>query len=60
MPSVKLLVNGEVALITETIPQRNLTGYTMHEFIALPERANLVISYSGEDGAEGFLGLKKL
>jgi hypothetical protein len=32
----------------------------MHEYIALPERANLTVSYSGEEDAEGFLGLKKL
>lgn len=38
----------------------NLTGLTLVDFIALPARARISISYSGESGAEGFLGLRKL
>lgn len=38
----------------------NLTGLTLSDFIALPARARISISYSGEAGAEGFLGLRKL
>jgi len=38
----------------------NITGLTMIDFIAIPERARVSLSYSGEEGAEGFLGLKKL
>jgi hypothetical protein len=38
----------------------NVTGLTVLDFICLPERARLSISYSGEEGAEGFLGLRKL
>jgi hypothetical protein len=38
----------------------NITGLTLIDFIAIPERARLSISYSGEEGAEGFMGLKKL
>ena len=38
----------------------NLTGLTLMDFIALPARARISISYSGEPGAEGFLGLRKL
>ena len=38
----------------------NITGLTLVDFIALPARARLSISYNGETGAEGFLGLRKL
>lgn len=38
----------------------NLTGLTLIDFIALPPRARLSISYSGENCAEGFIGLRKL
>ena len=40
--------------------QGNLTGLTLIDFIALPARARISVSYSGESGAEGFLGLRKL
>jgi hypothetical protein len=36
------------------------TGLTLIDFIALPAKARLSISYSGDGGAEGFLGLRKL
>jgi hypothetical protein len=38
----------------------NLTGLTLIDFIALPAKARISISYSGEPGAEGFFGLRKL
>ena len=38
----------------------NLTGLTLIDFIALPAKARVSISYSGEAGAEGFFGLRKL
>ena len=38
----------------------NLTGLTLIDFITLPARARLSISYSGEACAEGFFGLRKL
>ena len=37
----------------------NVTGLTMVDFIILPDKAKLNISYTGEEGI-GFLGLKKL
>ena len=37
----------------------NVTGLTMVDFIILPDKAKLSISYTGEEGI-GFLGLKKL
>ena len=41
-------------------PAGNLTGLTLIDYIALPARARLSLSYSGEPGAEGFFGLRKL
>jgi hypothetical protein len=38
----------------------NITGLTMTDFILLPPKARLSISYSGEGEVEGFFGLKKL
>ena len=35
-------------------------GLTFSDYIALPARARLSLSYNGEPGAEGFLGLRKL
>ena len=37
----------------------NVTGLTMIDFIILPDKAKINISYTGEEGI-GFLGLKKL
>ena len=38
----------------------NLTGLTLVDFIALPAKARVSISYSGEHGAKGFFALRKL
>jgi hypothetical protein len=38
----------------------NITGLSLIDFIALPARARITISYSGEPCAEGFMGLRKL
>ena len=38
----------------------NIAGLTLIDFIALPARARISISFSGESSAEGFLGLRKL
>lgn len=38
----------------------NMTGLTLVDFVALPAKARVSISYSGEPGAEGFFGLRKL
>lgn len=32
----------------------------MIDYISLAEKARISVSYSGEDGAEGFFGIKKL
>jgi hypothetical protein len=67
-PLVQLLVNGETVLLD--VPGEgkvwgrhrdgNIIGATTTEYIALPARARLCISYSGPKTAEGFLSLKKL
>ena len=38
----------------------NITGLTLIDFICLPERSRVSVSFTGEDGSEGFLSLKKL
>lgn len=37
----------------------NLAGVTFVEFVALPDKCRLSVTYTGEPG-EGFLGLRKL
>jgi len=38
----------------------NVTGLTLFDFVALPPNAKVACTYQGEDGAEGFLGLRKM
>ena len=38
----------------------NVIGLSLTDFIALPARARIAISYSGDTVAEGFMGLRKL
>lgn len=38
----------------------NIAGLTLIDFVALPARARISISYSGESTAEGFFGIRKL
>ena len=38
----------------------NVTGLTLIDFLALPSRARVSLSYNGDTQAEGFLGLRKL
>mmetsp|Transcript_10195 Transcript_10195/g.26723 ORF Transcript_10195/g.26723 Transcript_10195/m.26723 type:complete len:664 (-) Transcript_10195:135-2126(-) len=38
----------------------NVTGLTLIDFVALPAKARISLTYEGVDGAEGFLGLKKM
>jgi hypothetical protein len=38
----------------------NVTGLTLLDFVALPPNAKVACTYQGEDGAEGFLGLRKM
>ena len=67
-PSVELLVNGEAVLIEFSNQGKtwgrhsdgNIIGACAVEFLSLPKRARVSMTYSGESGAEGFLSLKKL
>ena len=38
----------------------NVTGLTLVDFLALPPKAKVGITYQGEEGGEGFLGLRKM
>jgi hypothetical protein len=38
----------------------NITGLTLLDFIALPARARISITFNGESQGEGFLSLRKL
>lgn len=38
----------------------NITGLSLIDFICLPERSRVSVSFSGEDGSEGFIALRKL
>ena len=68
-PVIQLLVNGEAVLSEggQGYPKQilrhssgNIAGLTLQEFIALPARSRVSVTYSGETGAEGFIGLRKL
>lgn len=39
---------------------KQLLGLTLVDFICLPERSRVSVSFSGEDNSEGFFSLRKL
>ena len=41
-------------------PAGNVTGLTLVDFLALPPKARIAVTYNGESGGEGFISLKKL
>lgn len=75
-PTIQLHVNGEPILSTGVEGTGNvvynqaskklrqkagaITGLTHIDFLALPEKARIAISYAGEQKGEGFLSLRKL
>jgi len=70
-PNVKIYVNGEVIIhlkekLDGSRKQKtkhsagNVTGLTLVEFVALPARARVAVSYEGETAGEGFFSLRKL
>jgi hypothetical protein len=74
-PTAQLVVNGEPMLSFESsaklqsssamdvsmrINQGNITGLSLIDFLSLPARARISITYIGDLNAEGFLGLRKL
>ena len=56
----QLLHHSSSRLANVQHPAGNVTGLTLIDFLALPAKAKLSISYSGETAAEGFLSLRKL
>ena len=67
MPRVELLVNGDIVLrggnqdgkVTRH-PDGNLVGLSNIDFVALPARARVSLTYYGDPSPEAFLGLRKL
>ena len=65
--SVQLLVNGEIVIsdgnnsgkVLGKHSSGNVVGNTCSDYLSLPSRARISITYTG-DPSEGFLGLKKL
>jgi hypothetical protein len=45
---------------TSNHPAGNVTGLTCIDFLALPAKARIAITYAGDDRGEGFLSLKRL
>lgn len=41
-------------------PAGNVTGLTCLDFLALPAKARVAITYAGDERGEGFLSLKRL
>lgn len=41
-------------------PDGAISGVTLIDFLALPANCRIAVSYRGEPGAEGFVGLRKL
>lgn len=41
-------------------PAGNVTGLTLIDYLALPPKARISCSYQGEEGGEGFMGLRKM
>ncbi|CAG9326047.1 unnamed protein product [Blepharisma stoltei] len=74
-PSIQILINGEPIILaskslsssaqssktkTGNHPAGNITGLTFIDFVALPSRARVSMSYTGEAPGEGFFCLRKL
>lgn len=67
-PAIQVLVNGETVILGVGGDEKawgrhrdgNIIGATTTEYIALPSRARLSISYTGPRIVEGFLSLRKL
>ena len=67
-PVVQLLVNGEAVIFDINGEGKawgrhrdgNIVGATITDYIALPARARICLSYSGPRIVEGFLSLRKL
>ena len=67
-PNVEVLVNGQPIFIEFHCAGKNwgrhadgnIVAASVVDFVTLPPRARISMTYSGEPGAEGFIGLRKL
>ena len=67
-PNIEVLVNGQAIFIEFNCAGKNwgrhsdgnIVAASTIDFITLPARARVSMTYSGELGAEGFIGLRKL
>lgn len=74
-PTLQLIINGDVILSVKDHPeyfphshlvyhssrsQGAITGLSLHEFLSLPARSRLTLTYAGERGGEGFIALRKM
>lgn len=58
---------GAVGVVGEHLVEKrfrhsagNVSGWTLTEYLALPPNAHVSLTYSGPDGAQGFMSLRKL
>jgi hypothetical protein len=64
-PNISVIVNGETVITggnsmsSKLWGKQNISGISLTDFLVLPNRSRVCISYSGEP-AEGFFGIKKL
>lgn len=67
-PKVELLVNGEPVIMDYSSIGKawgrhsdgSVMAASVHDYITLPVKARISLTFTGETGAEGVLGLKKL
>lgn len=67
-PNIEVLVNGQAIFIEFNCAGKNwgrhndgnVVAASVIDFVTLPARAKISMTYSGEPGAEGFIALRKL
>ena len=67
-PQIQLLVNGEAVIIDTSAEGKvwgrhrdgNIVGTALTDYVALPARARISVTYSGPRIVEGFISLRKL
>jgi hypothetical protein len=67
-PQVQLLVNGEPVILDSLLDAKawgrhrdgNIIGASVTDYVALPARARICVTYAGPRIVEGFISLRKL
>lgn len=67
-PQIQLLVNGEAVIIDTQVEGKvlgrhrdgNIVGAALTDYVALPARARITMTYTGPRIVEGFISLRKL